>query len=354
MKAGPGPDVPRMLGLTGPGAWAMAGVFWVTYIILIALSGGPPMETVEGWIAFLLTLATAVVVVLPGRHPLRLSVVAGVLGVVVFSTVAINAHLSPYGWPGWTSWQYGSNTFLLFMVALRGRVWWGALGMLLMMVLTVWWTWSTTGDVVHGLDLTYRQAATYLAGSFFAAWLRRTARQIVAFQEAEQRRIRDEQTRESGAAERQRETERVRRIAGPALAAIAAGDTSASARREHGLLEAQLRDGIRGRALTDDGRLSSALRETRLRGARVTVLDDLPRGGAPRAGERFLAASRDWIIDQVGRHDSGDITVRIALADAEPVVTVATADGGTETFRDDASFSPRAASARPTAPDPPG
>jgi hypothetical protein len=327
-----GPDVPALLGLTGHGAWAMAGLFWATYLTLIALSGGPPMRTIEGWIAFVLTLAAAVVVVLPGRYPLRLPFTLAILGVVVFSTVAVNWNLSPTGWPGWSSWHFGSNTFLLFMLALRGRVRLGAAGMLLMVGLTIHWTWATTGDVWHGFDLTYRQLATYLAGSFFAVWLHRTARQIFDFQETEQRRVREEQARESSAAERDRQLGRVRRIAGAALEEIGQGETTPESRREHGLLEAQLRDGIRGRALVDDGPLSAALREARLRGARVAVLDDLPRDGAAVVDRTVLADARNWIAGHVAAHTAGDITVRISLVDHQPTVTFATSDGITATF----------------------
>ena len=330
MTATPGPDVPRLLGLTGPGAWALAGLFWATYLLLVAFSGGPPMRTVEGWVAFVLTLVAAVVVVLPGRYPLRLGLVVAILGVVAFTTVAIVWHLSPIGWPGWTSWNFGACTFLLFMLALRGRAAWGAIGIVLMMALTMHWSWATTGDVWHGFDLTYRQLATYFAGSFFALWLRRTARQIVEFQETEQRRVHDEQARESATAERDRELERVRRLADRALDEIRRGELSDDVRREHGLLEAHLRDGIRGRTLADDGPLAEALRLARSRGARVALLDDLPRD-RETLDESRLEAVRRWIAERVTAR-AGDLTVRISASDGVPVVTVATADGVVESF----------------------
>lgn len=337
-----GPDVPRLLGLTGPGAWAMAGLFWMTHIILVTLSGGAPMRTIEGWIAFVLTLVAAVVVVLPGRYPLRWPLVVAILGVVAFSTVAIIWNLSPTGWPGWTSWSFGSNTFLLFMLALRGRAWWGAMGVLLMMALTVHWSWATTGDVWHGVDLTYRQLATYFAGTFFALWLRRTARQIFEFQEADRRRVRDEQVRETTAAERARELHRVSRIAGPALAEIAAGGRSAAARKQHALIEAQLRDSIRGRSLADDGELTEALRAARSAGASVAVLDDLPRDGSVAVDSHFIAAARAWVADRLAQQRANEVTVRLTASAGQPVVTFATADGDASTFS--AADTPRAAS----------
>ena len=321
-------DVGRLLGLTGPGAWLLAALFWATNITLVIFSGGPPMRTVEGWIALLLVLGAAVLVVVPSGFPLPLPIVLAVLGVVAFSTVAIDWNLVPYGWPGYTSWHFGANTFVLFMVALRGRVAWGASGMVMMSLITIHWTWATTGDAWHGFDLTYRQIATYFAGAFFAFWLRRTARQIVQFQEAERRRIADEQGLSAAADERRLQLERVRRLAGPALVRIAAGETTPDDRVEHRLLEAELRDQIRGRALAVDP-LPEALRAARARGVEAALLDDL-RDDAP--SPEYVATAAAWAAERLGTVTSGDATIRLAHVDGMPVVTFATSDGSAQTF----------------------
>jgi len=321
-------DVGRLLGLTGPGAWLLAALFCATNITLVIFSGGPPMRTVEGWVALVLVLGAAVVVVVPSGYPLPLPIVVGVLGVVAFSSIAIGWNLVPVGWPGYTSWHFGADTFLLFMVALRGRLWWGAAGMALMSLITIHWTWATTGDAWHGFDLTYRQIATYFAGAFFAIWLRRTARQIVQFQEAERRRVEAEQTLAATADERRLQLERVRELAGPALSRIASGATDAGERRAHGLLEAELRDQIRGRALAID-QLPAALTAARTRGVEIALLDDL-RDDLPPA--EFLSEAAAWAGAHVASLKGGDATIRLALVDGQPVVTFATSTGSTQTF----------------------
>lgn len=325
-------DIPRLLGITGPGAWVLAGLYCVTYLTLAAWAGGPPMQTIEGKVALALVLVTAVLLVLPWRYPLPLPLVAWSLGVVAFSTVAICWHLSPTGWPGWSSWNFGANTFLMFMLALRGRFWWGGIGLVLMSILTIHWTLTTTGDWWHGFDLTYRQLATYLAGGFFALWLRRTARQIAEFQETDRRRVAAEQTREATADERVRQLERVRRLAGPALAQIAQGDVSVDDRRDHGLLEAELRDQIRGRSLAE-GALPAALRRARVRGVEVALLDDL-RDATP---ETFLDPAIAWATEKIDALATGSATIRLARADGSPVVTFATDGGDVGTFRSPAT-----------------
>jgi hypothetical protein len=217
----------------------------------------------------------------------------------------------------------------MFMLALRGRFWWGAIGLVAMALLTIHWTFTTTGDWWHGFDLTYRQLATYLAGGFFAIWLRRTARQISEFQHTERRRIAAEQSRDAAAVERRRQLDRVRQLAGPALAEIAEGAGPAAARLEHRLLEAELRDQIRGRSLAT-GVLPRAARAARARGADIALLDDLRSEAVPA---EFLESAVAWAAERISTVSAGSATVRLALADGIRVVTFATGDGDTSSFR---------------------
>ncbi len=322
------PDISRLLGLTGPGAWVIAALFCLTYLILATWSGWRALATLEGKVALALILVTAVLLVLPWRHPLPMWLVLWVLGVVAFSTVAQCWNLSPYGWPGWSSWNFGADTFLLFMVALRGRVWWGLVGMILMSILTIHWTYATTGDWFHGFDLTYRQIASYFAGVFFAFWLERTARRIAEYQETERRRVATEQGVVAASDERRQQLVRIGRLAGPALQRIATGTVTLDERREHALLEADLRDQVRGRNLAA-GELQAAIRSARVRGVEVDLLDDL-REEAPAA--RLLEPAIAWATERVKLVSSGSATVRLTRVDGEPAVTFGTGEGSAETF----------------------
>lgn len=317
-------DLGRLLGLTGPGAWALAGLYVATYLMFGLTAGLRVTSTAPGAVALALTLVAAVALVLPGPHPIPLPLVAAVIATVAFTTAAIMWQLSPIGWPGWPAWIIGANTFLLFTVALRGRIVAGGVGMLVMTAVVVHWTWSTTGDVMHGLSLTYWQLASYAAGAFYAALLRRTGRQILAFHEAERRVAAEEDARRAADEERAALLGRVHRVAGASLAAIASGETDAVARREHGLLEAALRDQIRGRALSD-GPVPAAARAARRRGVTIALLDDLREGS-----ELELAEARAWVAARLSRARGGEVTVRLAIADGRPVVTVA--DEGLTTF----------------------
>ncbi|MEO5535929.1 MAG: hypothetical protein ABIR17_12460 [Pseudolysinimonas sp.] len=341
------PDIGRLLGLSGPGAWAVAALYIVTMVVMAATSDGPAMQTVEGWVALALVVAAAIILVSPLPYPLPLPLTLAVLGVVVFSTEAIIWHTWPTGWPGYAVWNFGADTFLLFMVALRGRLWWGAAGMVLMSALAIHWTLTTSGDWWHGFDLTYRQLATYAAGAFFASWLGRTAKRIAEFQETERRLVAAEQTQEATADERRTQLDRIRRLAGPALEEIARGSTTAAQRRQHGLLEAELRDQIRGRSLALPV-LTTAARAARTRGLEVTMLDDL-RGEVASGttdDSTLIADAAAWAASRLGTIVEGSATIRLARIDGRPVVTVATADGGVAQFTPAASPNAPAHAAR--------
>ena len=323
----PEPDLGRLLGLSGPGAWALAGLFMATHLVIAALSGGPPLESPAGVASLVLILATAVVLVLPWPTPLPLPLTLAVLGVVGFSTAAMTWALPTEGWPGWMSWHFGADNFLLFMVALRGRIVAAAAGTALMSGIAMLWSTIEGDGPGHGFLLTYWQVASFLAGAFFALWLRRTARRIAEFQETERRRIAAEQALEAGADERRRQLERVREVAGAALESIAAGTATDADRREHRLLEAELRDQIRGRSLAR-APLPAAVRAARARGLEVVVLDDVrdETAGVP-AREDHLRAAVAWAAGRVDAVGAGEVTIRLARVDGILVVTVASAAG---------------------------
>jgi hypothetical protein len=316
---GPALDLGRLLGLTGPGAWALAGLYIAVYLVLGLTAGLTVSRTPTGATALALLLSAAIVIVLPGRHPIPLPLAAGVIAVAAVANAAVMWQLSPYGWPGWPAWTIGASTFLMFMIALRGRIVVGALGMLVMTAVIVHWTWSTTGDVLHGLELTYWQLASYAAGAFYAGILRRTGRQIVAFQEAERRSAAAEEARAAADEERATQLSRVRRLAAAALEEIAAGEQDAERRRAHGLLEAELRDQIRGRALAA-GPVPAAARAARSRGVAVDLLDDLRDGPLPD-----LADARAWVAGRLDATADGDATVRVTSTDQGVSVTFAAA-----------------------------
>lgn len=107
-------------------------------------------------------------------------------------------------------------------------------------------------------------------------------------------------------AERSRRLADTLKISYPLLEKIAAGQLNDEIKSEAKLLEAELRDGIRGRELIDD-RLKVAIRSARLRGVEVVVLDE---GGLTSVSENAKADIRNKFAAQLDQISSGRVTMR--------------------------------------------
>jgi hypothetical protein len=322
-------DVARLLGATGPGAWVLAGLYGVTYIVISFWVDPEYTGTPLGLSALAGMLGAAVLLVLPQLSPLPHIAAAAVVVVSAFATAAGLWQLAPDEWRGWVTWYIGASSYLAFTLALRGRFWWGVGVLVAVTAVAMLWTGTTIGDPLAGIGLTYAQLILFGAGSFFALWLRRTADRIAAFQETRLRRESADGARTATEQERAAEIRGIRTSAGRALARIAAGTVDDDERRDHLVLEAELRDRIRGRALAV-APLTDAARDARRRGVVVALLDDL-RTEAPSADR--MREALEWAAQRVAGSAVTDVTVRLTRADGDAVLTCATADGRVETFR---------------------
>lgn len=321
-------DVARLLGATGPGAWLLAALYGVTYVVIAFWVDPDYTSTPLGFAGLAAMVGSAALLVLPWLSPFPHAAAAAILAACVFSTASGLWNLGDHGWQGWITWYIGASSYLAFTLALRGRFWWGAGILLAETAVAMIWTGTTTGDVLAGIDLTYAQLILFGAGSFFAVWLRRTADRIAAFQETRLRRESADGARSAAEEERAREVRAIRDRAGGALARIAADDTDDAERHEHLLLEAELRDRIRARGLARSP-LTEAAREARRGGDAVALLDDL-RDDAP--DETLMRPALAWAAEQISAHPGADVTVRLTRVGGRAVITFATADGGAESF----------------------
>ena len=316
-------DLSRLLGIGRPGSWVLLGLFAATYVTIASLSGGVAMATVEGKLALLLLIATAALLLWPGPDPLPVWRTAVAIVAAAVITESIIWHLDPVGWPGWASWNFGGCTFLMFALALRGRPLAGLGGLLLVTALAVHWSWATGGDPLHGVLLTYQQVITYGAGAFIGIVLRRTARQIAEFEASERHRAAAEASAAAGARQLTAELGHVRDSAVPLLTRIAAGDHSPRTREAARLLEAELRDHIRGRRLATPT-MADAARDARRRGVEVVLLDDLDADPAVTAdGGGRLDRARAAAVARVEAATGGRLTIRLTGTADDPVLTVA-------------------------------
>lgn len=322
-------DVDKALELTGNGARAILMLFVVTQVTLAVAAGGAPMRSWRGWLALTLVIAAAALVVTPGPYPMRGSWVAGILAAVTISTVLMNWSLSTSGWPGYSSWHFGANTFVLLAVALRGRTAWAWAGMGIMIAATVVWTVSTGQGVMPAVDLLDRQAGTLLVGNLFALGLSRTMRGLQQVTQAQTARAAADEAIRAAADLRDRRLAALDRTATPALRAIAAGELSADERSELLITEGMLRDSIRGGLLAQEPAVSR-IREARRRGVDVVLLDD---SGEVELPPDAAAEVVEWVAEHVDRAAAGSFTARISVTASGLVASIVSDERGQQERR---------------------
>ena len=106
--------------------------------------------------------------------------------------------------------------------------------------------------------------------------------------------------------ERSRRLNETLRVSYPLLQKIASGQLDEESKKEAKLLEAQLRDSIRGRELIDS-KLQEAIRSARLRGVEVVVLDE---GGMESLAENSKSEIRQKFATELDQVSSGRVTIR--------------------------------------------
>ena len=247
--------------------------------------------------AMVLTLALVVAICWRTRgHTLplgsALAVVAGVVivDVLVTSVLPVGVH------PGYAAWHNGAIQMLLVAMAFRNRVLLAWLGMVAFAVL------DFSASMAHGLSLVDALALVLTPVMWMVI---ATAVHIMLGREHAHRLYRDKWMLE------------LEQSARPALEAIAAGALSAGQRQELALLEAELRDQIRGRLLATP-EVVQAARAARARGVKVDLLDD-------RKAPLDSAVLEDAVAQLLGvlrRVESGRVRARALPAGGELAVTI--------------------------------
>ena len=106
--------------------------------------------------------------------------------------------------------------------------------------------------------------------------------------------------------ERSRRLNETLRVSYPLLQKIASGQLDEESKKEAKLLEAQLRDSIRGRELIDS-KLQEAIRSARVRGVEVVVLDE---GGMESLAENSKSEIRQKFATELDQVSRGRVTIR--------------------------------------------
>jgi hypothetical protein len=225
--------------------------------------------------------------------------------------------------PVYSNWHLGAITFMMFVLAARGRVAYSWLGFGVLVAVSLISTFQTGQALGAAAGDLARQSGTLVIGTIFALSLRRAARLISTIQGRQVDRLATEAAVAAAARERSLQSARLERDARPALERIARGDPLTEAERSAmALLEGELRDSIRAAGFTTPP-LVAATRSARERGVQVVLVDDRGEALADEDVERV----EDALLLELRRTSHGRVTARLSPLDRDEIATIVVAEG---------------------------
>ena len=278
-----------------------------------------------GIVALVLLWVGLLILARPDQEPFDFTATLAVTGIVAVVTAISCWNIIDLENPGYASWPLGAMTFLLLVLALRGRRIDAWLGFAVFAVIAIAVGAMGTRDTLLVVNDVLRQSATLLIGTLFALVLRRSSQTITAIQNNQLSRATLAASTAAAARERAVQTERLERDARPALERILSGAPLTPDELKHfALLETTLRDGIRATGFSSE-RVTEATRQARERGLRVVLLDD--RGSELVDGERSRVEAA--LLDQLETtDDGGSITARLSPHDRDELATIVIEEDG--------------------------
>lgn len=260
----------------------------------------------------------------PDRDPFGMRSTLAIVSIVAVVTAISCWNIADVEHPGYTTWPLGAMTFLLFVLALRGRRGWAWVGFALLAAVSIVTGVFSDQDGLMVINDVARQSGTLLLGTLFALVLRRSSQTITAIQSNQLTRTTVAAASAAATRERAAQNARLERDARPALERILQPEPLTADEQQHlSLLEATLRDGIRATGFSSE-RIAEATRAARQRGLTVVLLDD--RGGELVDGERDIVEAA--LLEQLTRTTEGAITARLSPLDREELATIVVEEGG--------------------------
>jgi hypothetical protein len=241
------------------------------------------------------------------KMPIVLAIAITATSSIIAVLVSMNLEPSALGTPA--TWYVTAAATILAIAAVRQRMLWAWIGIAFLTVELLSWG-GIEALFVSGLG---GAIGLVSAAHAISVGLERSAKQTGEYLE------KAKTTLAASAADSAIRQERSERIAAtlrgvlPMLERIATGNFSDADRREATILEAELRDEIRGRMLISP-RLKASVRAARSRGVEVVVLDE---GGLVSISEQDRDSLRERLAEELDKINSGRVTIRSPqLADA--------------------------------------
>ncbi|WP_104162774.1 ATP-binding protein [Cryobacterium sp. N22] len=312
----------RSLDLTTPMARLILALFVLVHglLALINIVPGRPLALLVG--AYLAIVLSGITLMRPLTRPFPRTQVAVALGLSGLGAVLMFAYLPAHDEAPFAHWHLGAITLILVVLAARGQIRSAWMGYAVLALLAVSWAVETGQSAMVGVDLVSRHAGTLLAGSLFVVGLGRSERDLQVLTQNDLARARQDATTVAAIRERKAQLRRVNALARPTLLRLAEPHALTAEERAACLLvEASLRDAIRGRVLFVPP-VILAVQAARQRGVEVTVLDD--SADTPPEQLETLACT---VADVLQTIEHGRATVRVLPAGRADVATIVIESG---------------------------
>ena len=317
-------DSSQLLRLSSDPARVVMGLFIFSNILYAFATLDEVKNAFPVIAAMVIVNAAAVLLVLERPDPFPMMLTVAVVAAVAVSTLLVAFQLPDAGPPGRASWHLGSNTWMLFFLAMRRRPGAAWLGYVLMAAGTLAWSTAVGRGPLDGALLLDTHAAILFVGTLFEVNLRRTAKRINDFGQHSMASAVEAAEGATSAQIRQRRVLELTDSAVPLLEHLMehGPPQTDSARLQYATTEALLRDGVRGRSLITP-RIAKASTTARERGVEVTLLDD--RGEGLESGEAMVRMS-DAIVAELDAAQEGSVTVRLAPRGRPIAVSIVTSN----------------------------
>ncbi|TSE15686.1 hypothetical protein B1A87_007000 [Arthrobacter sp. KBS0703] len=297
----------------------MCALFASVHIIVGLLSLEMVSSIWPSITAMVFYAAATVMILIPRPKTLTRTRALAAVATVVVMGVMVDSVLPKDEWPGYASWHIAASYTLLVVVNVRGRVLISWVGGVLSVILAVVWASGTTVGFAGGLMMSIATVGWLTLATMIGRLLRSNDLRISQYTADAQAAADRYATDKALSIARNQWLERVRWIVTPALDQISTPGfvPSEADRQEFKLIEAQLRDEIRGRVLATQEVLEAA-RKARERGVTVQLLDDRRQELTPQ----MLAAATATIISVLNQARSGTVTARAKPKGGATAVTI--------------------------------